>query len=373
MNAIDALFSSDPFPTSRGKRFVSALRDCAVLQARRFPVLKRLYARESFDPRSLHSEAAVRRLPFLHVSVFKENQFRPAKPFPLVLTLTSSGTSGQKSQNRLDAGSLRRVKQSARNVYAALGMVDEALEANYVCMTYDPRQAKDLGTAFTDELLTSFTRRGEVFYAIRRGPGGGFRFDLEGTLVAFRRFAADGRPLRVLGFPAHVMFALNAWRERGLGRLRFGPKSWVMTGGGWKGHQGDAIPKDEFKRRVSDWLGLPAANIRDLYGLVEHGIPYVECRLGRMHVPDYARVLVRDPETLRILPYGRRGLPQLITPYLTSYPSFSVLASDWAELKPRCGCGIKGDVLVLHGRAGKAPAKGCAVTAAELLAAGAPK
>lgn len=368
MNAIDRLFASEPFPRSRGKRFVDALRECASIQSRRFPALRRLYARERFDPRSIRTERDAARLPFLHVSVFKENDFRASVPVKIALTLTSSGTGGQKSRNRLDAGSLRRVKRSAESVYAALGMVNKSLRTNSICMTYDPRQAKDLGTAFTDELLTSFTARGEVFYAIRREGGRGpFRFDLEGTLDAFRRFSKTGMPLRVLGFPAHLSFALKAWDERGLPRLRFGRDSWVLTGGGWKGHQGDAIPKDEFKRKVSAWLGLPASNIRDLYGLVEHGIPYVECRLGRMHVPDYARVIVRDPETLRPLGDGRKGLPQLITPYLTSSPSYSVLVNDWAELRPRCSCGVPGKVLVLHGRAGRAPAKGCAVTAAELL------
>jgi phenylacetate-coenzyme A ligase PaaK-like adenylate-forming protein len=366
--AIDALFDAAPFPRRANGLFVPALRECARIQARRFPALARLYAREGFDPGSLRTERDVARLPFLHVSVFKENVFRPADGLKIALTLTSSGTSGQKSRNRLDAGSLGRVKRSARSVYAALGMVAPEETANYLCMTYDPRQAKDLGTAFTDELLTSFTRRAEVFYAIRRGPGGAFAFDLEGTLDALERFAATALPLRVLGFPAHLLFTLRARRERGRPPLRFGPRSWALTGGGWKGHQGEAIPKDDFKRLVSGSLGLPAANVRDLYGLVEHGIPYVECRLGRMHVPDYARVLVRDPQTLRVLPRGRAGLPQLVTPYLTSYPSFSVLVGDWAELKASCSCGVAGEVLVLRGRAGRSPAKGCAVTAAELLA-----
>lgn len=366
--AIDALFSSDPFPRRKDGLFVAALRECAALQARRFPVLARLYAREGFDPRRLRTEADVRRFPFLHVSVFKENEFRAADGLRIALTLTSSGTSGQKSQNRLDADSLRRVKQSARRVYEALGMAAPQQTVNYVCMTYDPRQARDLGTAFTDELLTSFTGRGEVWYAIRRTPNGAFAFDLEGTLEAFRRFGGAGLPVRVLGFPAHLYFTLKAWRERRRPRLKLGTRSWALTGGGWKNHQGDAIPKDRFKAEVSDWLGFPASNIRDLFGMVEHGIPYVDCRLGRMHVPNYARVIVRDPETLRPLPYGRVGLPQLITPYLTSYPSFSVLASDWAELKPGCACGTPGEVLVLHGRAGRSPAKGCAVTAAQLLA-----
>ncbi|MBI4348115.1 MAG: acyl-protein synthetase [Elusimicrobia bacterium] len=370
MRAIDALIRSPAFPARRDGRFVAALRACAALQGRRFPQLARLYRREGFDPWTLRRERDVARLPFLHVSAFKEFPFAAGSRFPVALTLTSSGTSGQKSRTVLDRGSLARVKRIAESVYGALGMVDRGVAANYVCMTYDPRQAKDLGTAFTDELLTSFTSVAGVHYAIRRPrPGEPFGFDLDGTLAAIRRFAATGLPLRILGFPAHVRFTRKAWNERAWPSLRLGRGSWVLTGGGWKGHQGAAIPKREFRREVSDWLGIPAENLRDLYGLVEHGVPYVECRLGRMHVPAYARVLVRDPQTLRPLPYGRKGLLQLVTPYLTSFPSFSVLASDWGELRARCGCGTPGETLSLHGRAGRSPAKGCAVTASELLEA----
>ncbi|MDE2292462.1 MAG: acyl-protein synthetase [Elusimicrobia bacterium] len=369
MSAVERLFAGPPFPARPGP-FLPALRECARLQARRFPVLARLYARRGFSPASLRREADVARLPFLHVAAVKEFDFPSADPVKPALTLTSSGTGGQRSRIVLDAGSLARVKLAAEKVYAALGMVDKTLVTDYLCFTYDPRQARDLGTAFTDELLTSFTACAEVYYAIRRPrPGAPFRFDLEGTLSALRRFAARGRPVRLLGFPAHLHFTRRAWEERRWPRLRLGPASWVLTGGGWKGHQGEAIGKPEFKAAVSAWLGLPAANIRDLYGLVEHGIPYVECRRGRMHVPDYARVIPRDPGTLRPLPHGRPGLLHLVTPYLASFPSYSVLVTDWGELAPRCGCGTPGAVLTLRGRAGRSPAKGCAVTAAELIGA----
>jgi hypothetical protein len=366
---IDRLFRAPAFPSKKRQRalFWPALRRCAEIQCRRFPVLKRLYARENFSPRLLGGEGNLKDLPFLFVSVFKELDLEPARPIETALELTSSGTSGRTSRIRLDAPSLRRVVSGAESVYGALGMVDKTLKTNYLCMTYDPRKAKNLGTAFTDELLTSFTDKGEVYYALQwDAKRRDFWFNKEGALEALRRMARTGLPLRVLGFPAHVYFAYQAWREKGWPDLHLGRSSWVMTGGGWKNHSGEMIPKARFKAEVSRWLGLPASNIRDLYGLVEHGVPYVECRLGRMHVPNYARVLVRDPETLRVLPRGR-GLLQLVTPYLTSTPSFCLLAGDWGELKARCRCGAPGSVLVLHGRAGQSAARGCAATAADYL------
>jgi len=78
--------------------------------------------------------------------------------------------------------------------------------------------------------------------------------------------------------------------------------------------------------------------------MVEHGVPYVDCKMGNFHIPNYGRIIVRDPATLKPLGYGKNGLLQFITPYLTSYPSISILSSDfgWVEknvpavLKARC-------------------------------------
>lgn len=367
---IDRLFCAPAFPSRAFQRrlFWPALRRCAEIQSRRFPILAKLYAREGFSPSLLRGERDLRRLPFLFVSVFKGFDLKPAKRLKIALEVTSSGTSGRMSRMRLDAPSLRRVVQSAENVYRELGMADKSLKTNYLCMTYDPRRAKNLGTAFTDELLTSFTAKGEVHYALQwDAKRRDFWFNEEGTLRALRRMAESGLPLRVLGFPAHVYFTWRAWKQRGWPDLKLGRSSWVLTGGGWKNHSGEMIPKNRFKAVVSRWLGLPASNIRDLYGLVEHGIPYVECRLGRMHAPNYARVLVRHPETLNVLPFGREGLLELVTPYLTSTPSFCLLSSDWGSLEASCRCGTPGPVLNLRGRAGKSAARGCAVTAADYL------
>ena len=180
VSAIDRLFDSPPFPRSDGGLFVPALRECARIQSRRFPILAKFYALEDFKPDFLRRAADVPRLPGLYINVFKEFDFKPSAPFNAALELTSSGTSGQKSRIVLDKGSLRRVKQSAESVYAALGMTDKTLKTNYFCLTYDPGKAKNLGTAFTDELLTGFAAPVEKYYAIQWSQTENrFRFELE--------------------------------------------------------------------------------------------------------------------------------------------------------------------------------------------------
>ena len=102
---------------------------------------------------------------------------------------------------------------------------------NYLCFTYDPRVATNLGTAFTDELLTSFTKKKEVYYAIQWDEQKqDFFLNIAGTLDALSRFERGGAPVRILGFPAHLFKILKDHDVH----LKMPKNSWVQTGGGWK-------------------------------------------------------------------------------------------------------------------------------------------
>jgi hypothetical protein len=142
----------------------------------------------------------------------------------------------------------------------------------------------------------------------------------------------------------------------------------VLTGGGWKNHQGEEIPKRVFARFAEKITGLPQANVRDLFGMAEHGIGYVDCEHGRLHVPVYAHAATRDPFTLKVLPPGQPGMLHLWTPLLRSYPSISLLTSDEAIVRPDpCPCGRPGAGLEIVRRLGLTRYEGCAIRALEYL------
>jgi hypothetical protein len=239
---------------------------------------------------------------------------------------------------------------------------------NYLCFTYDPRKAKDLGTAFSDKLLTGLTRIGRVHYAIRwDDKTSSFQLDRERCFRALENFARSGQPFRVLGFPALIWDVLGEYAATRGRSFSFGEQSYVITGGGWKGQADREIPKAEFRTRVAQWLGIPPINIRDLYGMVEHGVPYCECEHFAMHVPIYSRVVVRDAVTLDILPPGGVGLFHMYTPYLNSFPALSLLTSDLGYLSHECGCGRNAPKLEIVGRGGVTKHKGCAIAALDVL------
>ncbi len=368
--AVDALFETPAFEYSpkTSKAFCAAMRGALAFQGQRAPVLKALYKAEGFNPASVKTERDLGTIPFIFVSALKERDLTTLPYSKIVLELKSSGTSGQRSRMQLDRGSLLRVRRMAWKVFEGLGLTDLERAHNYICFTYDPEVAKDLGTAWTDKLLSGFTKKGEIFYTFRWSrEKKDFYFDLDGAVAAMKKFEHAGSLVRLVGFPAFALKLAEEFKAR-FGRYpKLNPGSSVVTGGGWKTLSDEAMDKKVYRRILAEKLGLPAGSVRDLFGMVEHGVPYVDCKLGNFHVPNYGRIIVRHPGTLAPLGFNKPGLLQFITPYLTSYPSLSLLSSDFGLLRPRCACGLAGPVLEIHGRAGVKKLKGCAISAATML------
>ena len=362
--AIDRLFATNPFDHSAASQqvFRESFAACAAIHYDCNDFFRGLWQRAGVKPEDVRSESDLMQVPSIMVNLFKEYELMTGPHSDIVLNLTSSGTSGQKSQIFLNQASLDRVKKLAWEIHAALGMTSDD-EVNYLCFTYDPKVATNLGTAFTDELLTSFTKKREVYYAIQWDDAkGDFTLNVEGVIDALHRYAKSPQPVRILGFPAHLYKIV---KDHGI-KLKMPNKSWIQTGGGWKGFANEEVPKSQFRRFMAERLGIPEANNRDMFGMVEHGIPYCDCPKGRLHIPNYARVYIRAPHDLSLVSDGRPGLIQFLCSYVTSYPSISLLTTDYGQIGS-CDCGLGGSTLEILGRAGVQKHKGCALSASKLL------
>ena len=363
-SGIDRLFSSNPFDNSKESQafFRESFVTCAEVHYKGNSYFRGLWDLTGIKPADIKSEHDLTRVPPIMVNLFKEHELITGSPDDVVLNLTSSGTSGQKSQILLDHQSLLRVKKLAWMIHDALGMTSED-EVNYLCFTYDPKVATNLGTAFTDELLTSFTKKNEVYYAIQWDQAkNDFSLNVKGVIETLERYAASPKPVRILGFPAHLYKIV---RDNNI-KLRLPTNSWIQTGGGWKGFANEEVPKSDFRNFMTDRLGIPASNNRDMFGMVEHGIPYCDCSRGHLHIPNYARVYIRSPKDFSVVSNGDTGLIHFLCSYVTSYPSISLLTTDYGRIG-ECDCGIGGPTLEILGRAGVHKHKGCALTASKLL------
>lgn len=361
---IDLLLESNPFEFSQdsSQLFLASLRETALKHYNGNVFFKSLWDKNMIHPDQIKDEADIKKIPMIMVNIFKEFELVSCDKADIVLTLGSSGTGGQRSLMHLDQGSLDRVKKLAYKIHEELG-ITSSKKYNYLCFTYDPKIANDLGTAFTDELLTSFTDINEVYYAIQFDERkNDFQLNEAGVVDKLIEFSKSDIPTRILGFPAFLYKIIIDYDLK----LTFPKDSWLQTGGGWKNHANEEISKSKFRDFIFERLAIPKENNRDLFGMVEHGIPYIDCSQGKLRVPNYARVFIRDPKTLEILPYGEIGLIQFICTYNSSYPSMSLLTTDWGILKKSDDL-IAGDILEIVGRAGTSKHKGCAIKAAEML------
>lgn len=322
-----------------------------------------------FNIQTLTSIKEFDKIPFIHANFFKMHEIPSISKENISLHLTSSGTTGQKSQMFFDAWSIKIARNMVDKVFNYFGFYKPDEEVNYLLYAYEPTQGFNVGTTNTNVFLTSYAKAKNIYFSLRNFGEGKHEFDFFGTVETLIKYQNEGLPVRIFGFPAFMYFTLLKMKELGYPKLKLHPDSFVAFGGGWKGHTDKAISKKELYSMIADQLGVVDTRIRESYGSVEHSIPYFECPNHNLHAPVWSKIFIRDVKTLEVLGYNKIGYLQFVTPYITSVPAISVLMGDLGELYPpeTCGCGLSTPFFVIKGRAGILQNKSCAVSAAELL------
>ena len=137
----------------------------------------------------------------------------------------------------------------------------------------------------------------------------------------------------------------------------------LFHSGGWKKLYQQAVDNKAFKQACVETIGK--VDVRNFYGMVEQtGTIYVECEQGYLHTPVYSDILIRDPNTLKVIPNGEQGLIQLLSVLPYSYPGQSILTEDLGTIigTDKCLCGRKGHYFQVSGRLSKSEARGCSDT-----------
>jgi len=319
------------------------------------------------DEEKLQSIDDLKALPFIHANFFKMHESISIDKEKVHEHLTSSGTTGQKSQMFFDEWSILSARRMVKFIYDSIGFNAPEQESNYLLLAYEPLKNFKMGTTNTNIFLTSFSKPKEVFFALRQ-TAGTHEFDRFGTVKKLQEYAEQDIPVRIHGFPSFMYFTLMQMKDMGI-KVKLHPDSLAMFGGGWKGFADKAIPKEELFALMHEYLGMSISRIRDGYGSVEHSVPYIECENHKMHIPIWSRLFVRDVKTLEVLGYGESGFLNFVTPYITSVPAISVMMGDLGVMHKasECSCGAKTPFFEVLGRAGMSQNKSCAVSASELL------
>ena len=349
--------------------FLEAMKQSVDWHQTKNSFYKNLLKINNVESKDLNSIKDLQKLPYIHANFFKTHEVPTVSKEDVAITLTSSGTTGQKSQMFFDDWSINSGRRMVDFVYDYYGWNTPEVQTNYIVSNYEPEQGTTRGTTNTSKFLTHYAPANDMFYLLRSNGRGGHEFDAFGAIEKLKKYEKEGLPVRVVGFPSFFYFVIKQMMDLGLPPLKLNPDSLVFTAGGWKGYADQQISKSDFAALVEQQLGIPQTQCRDGYGSVEHSVPYIECPQHNLHVPIWSRAFIRDTKTQEVIGYNKPGFLCFVTPYITSVPAISVMMGDLAMLHPseECECGLKTPFIEILGRAGVSKNKSCAVSASELL------
>jgi hypothetical protein len=288
-------------------------------------------------------------VPYLPVSLFKSQRLKSVPDADVRVTLTSSGTTGQAVSNILLDAETSSIQQRAlaNSLMHVLGK--QRL----------PMLVIDSDAVFKDPRMMS-ARGAGVLGLMRYGRDHAFALDrdLKPDPDAVRTFLETngGTPFFIFGFTYMVWTSFyEQFRDAGLD-LSSGV---LIHSGGWKKMVERSVDNATFREALADAFGLSC--IHNFYGMVEQiGSIFLEGPGGLLYPPNFADVIVRDPESWEPAPNGQPGVLQVLSLLPHSYPGHSLLTEDTGVVEVvDPGNGWMGKGIRVLGRIPKSELRGC--------------
>ena len=357
---VDRLLALPPYAQHRSETeslFMSALAEEIRFHAAGNSLYAEFLHRKDFDPAVAFR---LEQIPFLPVQVFKSlgSQLITVPQERIRLTLSSSATSGIPSRVAIDQITARRQSKCMAKVLTDfLGN----RRRPFLILDVDPAIGKrDQGYGARVAAVRAYLSfASNALYFMESGPDGlGF---LEDSFARAVSGLSPQHPIVLFGF-TYVLYGsvVQPALARGL-RYVLPEGSRILHIGGWKKLKEENISREVFAADLERVFGVAPDHLVDVYGFTEQmGLNYPDCPCGCKHVPHMSRILVRDPSTYEVLPEGRSGVLEFISPLPHSYPGAAVLTDDLGEIVPGpCPCGRGGTRFRILGRLKKAEARGC--------------
>lgn len=369
MSKVDELLALDAYEDgdSSDELFMNALQEELIFHYENNQMYHQFCIRKGFNPNNKILSLAD--IPPVSVAVFKQLGFKLASvpQKDLTLTLQSSATSGIPSTVLID-------KITARCQSKAMIKVVSHFIGNkrkpFLVMDIDPRSThrKLLGARFA--AVTGYLKfASKVGYFLKANEKNVSYFDVD-AIKNYLKEISQNEPVVVFGF-TYILFqnVLPALKAVDL-KLQLPKGSKIIHIGGWKKLESQKIGHEEFNNQLSECFGIKPTDVIDIYGFTEQmGLNYPDCKCGWKHTSSYSRVIVRDTITREILPAGKEGLLEFVTPIPHSYPGNVVLTDDIGIIdNDTCCNGLAGTRFRIVGRLKKAEVRGCGDILSEKLA-----
>ena len=352
---IEDFHQLNPYALGREEKrrmLTEELKELTRFHQERCPEYANFLATVGYDEARVTTPADI---PFFPVRLFKEFDLLSIDREEVFKTMTSSGTTGQRVSKIFVDKETAMLQQKV--MLRILG--------DYWGKGRLPMLVVDTPAVLKDR--KSFTARGAAILGLQfaaREMVFVLNDDMTLNVDKLREFTGKYQGKRFVIFGFTFLVWQHFYREL----LRLGEsfdlsEAFLMTGGGWKKLEGEAVSQEEFKRRLRETCGI--RHFLDHYGMVEQtGTIYAECECGHLHASIYSDVIIRDHRDFSPLPIGKRGIIQVVSILPRSYPGHSLLTEDEGVIlgEDDCPCGRKGKYIRILGRMKSAELRGCSDT-----------
>jgi hypothetical protein len=288
-------------------------------------------------------------LPYLPVNLFKTHDLLSIPRDQIFKILKSSGTtSSHPSKIFLDAATAQRQTHALAEIITS-----------YLGETRLPMLVVDTPNLIKDR--QSYSARGAALVGMMTF-GRDFFYALDDSMALDRAGVErwlqqhQGRPILIFGMTYMVWeYFLQQIEPLAI------PQGIVMHTGGWKKMHEKAVDNAAFKEELLRKTKI--SRCHNFYGMVEQvGSVFVECEVGYLHCPEFADLIVRNPNDWR--ESEQEGVIQVLSTLPTSYPGHSLLTEDLGIISKvdNCPCGRKGKAFQVLGRVPQAEIRGCSDT-----------
>lgn len=290
----------------------------------------------------------------LSVQLFKQARLSSITDDEVFKTITSSGTSGLKSQIILDrATAAVQSKALVKIMQSWIGR--ERLPMLLIEQSNLIAQRSGFSARGAGALGLSFMGR-EHCYALDE--------QMQPNWPVIKAFVSkhQNHPILIFGFTFMLWeYLIKPLAQQGVSLGL--EQAIIFHSGGWKKLEHLSVSAEQFNLQCKTSIG--SSKVHNFYGMAEQtGSIFVSCEQGHLHCPIFSDVLIRDPVNLAPCPIGKPGVIQVFSALAQSYPGHSILTEDigvWLG-DDDCPCGRKGRYFSVLGREQKAEVRGCSDT-----------
>ncbi len=303
-----------------------------------------------------------RDIPSVPIGVFKELTLSCIPPEEAEAVWMSSGTTKPEQRSKHYQARLAIYNASMLPNFAAHVLPDDARMPMFVLNP--PRSALPNSSLahYLHLVLETYGTSESDFFLGEHGV------EVERFIQALQEAVHHGQPVCLLGTSFAFVHVLDALAEREQ-TVRLLPGSRIMDTGGFKG-QSRELSRDDLYGMFTHAFGVPETHCVNMYGMTEFSSQFLDNTLRCFHQglpmplakdnPPWTRTLVVDPETLRPVPMGTRGL--LLHYDLANRNSVVAVLTEDVGIEVESG-------FILLGRAQGSEARGCSVAIDEMLLA----